>query len=84
MTKQRKALDVVARVPVAADAEPLDRYFVELRRYPLLDAQQEISSARQIEALEVAHWCTLLSYRRALVPHPGGARGTCARRPDAA
>jgi RNA polymerase primary sigma factor len=68
MTKQKKARELVARVPVVADVEPLDRYFGELRRYPLLDAQQEIACAREIEALEVAHWRALLSHRRALVP----------------
>lgn len=44
----------------------LDRYFGALQRIPLLDATQELALAREIEALEIAHWRALLSYRPAL------------------
>ena len=38
----------------------------ELQQFPLLDAGQELSLAREIERLELEHWAALLSYRPAL------------------
>lgn len=45
--------------------DALDRYLSGLHALPLLDAQQEIALAREIEALVTAHWHALLSYRPA-------------------
>jgi RNA polymerase primary sigma factor len=56
--------------PRTATIEPgsgsLERYFGTLQGIPLLDAAKELSLAREIEALEIAHWRALLSYRPAL------------------
>jgi RNA polymerase primary sigma factor len=62
----RRAASRPSRSPALASDGALAQYFGALADLPLLDAAQEISLAREIEALELAHWCALLSARPAL------------------
>jgi RNA polymerase primary sigma factor len=46
---------------VAGDSM-LARYFRDMASHPVMGHDEEIEAARQVEAAEVAHWMTLLSY----------------------
>jgi RNA polymerase primary sigma factor len=64
--KARRTASRPIRSPTLETEGALAKYFGALADLPLLDAAQEISLAREIEARELAHWCTLLSARPAL------------------
>jgi RNA polymerase primary sigma factor len=62
----RRTASGQSRSPAIQGDGALEQYFGALADLPLLEAAQEISLAREIEALEIAHWYALLSARPAL------------------